>query len=172
MNSAKHRIWSGEMSHWESEGQSNDWYTPKYIFDALGCVFDLDVAAPVNGPLHVPCLAHLSERSLDAEWSGFIWMNPPFGGRNGLIPWLDKFMKHKNGIALVPDRTSAPWWQQASDYAEFVFFINGKVKFIRPDGSLGKSPSVGTTLFGIGSKAHNALHRAEANGLGRMFVRT
>jgi len=33
------------MSHWEAAGKSSEWYTPKYIFDALGCTFDLDVAA-------------------------------------------------------------------------------------------------------------------------------
>jgi hypothetical protein len=42
-------------------------------------------------------------------------MNPPFGGRNGLAPWLDKFFANGNGIALTPDRTSAPWWQDMED---------------------------------------------------------
>ncbi len=37
------------MSHWEASGESNEWYTPKYIFDALGTRFDLDVAAPHGG---------------------------------------------------------------------------------------------------------------------------
>lgn len=159
------------MSHWEADGQSNDWYTPKYIFDALGCHFDLDVAAPLSGPLHVPCDAWFFDGSLEKEWFGFVWMNPPFGGRNGLVPWLDKFCNHGNGIALVPDRTSAPWWQDMGDWAEHVFFIGGKVKFIRPDGSLGKSPSVGTTLIGMGEKAMYALESAEREGLGLRFKR-
>ena len=34
------------MGVWESPGKSDEWYTPAYIFDALGAVFDLDVAAP------------------------------------------------------------------------------------------------------------------------------
>lgn len=33
------------MSH-ERRGKSDEWYTPKYVFDALGVVFDLDVAHP------------------------------------------------------------------------------------------------------------------------------
>lgn len=33
------------MSH-EALGKSYEWYTPKYIFDALSLVFDLDVASP------------------------------------------------------------------------------------------------------------------------------
>ena len=41
-------------------------------------------------------------------WAGFVWMNAPFGARNGLEPWLAKFFAHNNGIALVPDRTRWP----------------------------------------------------------------
>jgi len=159
------------MSHWEDTGKSDDWWTPKYIFDAMDCQFDLDVAAPEQGPLHVPCKAWYHERSLELPWKGFVWMNPPFGGRNGLVPWLDKFADHGNGIALVPDRTSAPWWQDLADWAEQIFFISGKVRFIRPDGTQGKSPSVGTTLLALGGDGISALESAERAGLGSRFVR-
>jgi hypothetical protein len=37
------------MAAYEAAGESDEWYTPKYIFDALGLRFDLDVAAPVGG---------------------------------------------------------------------------------------------------------------------------
>ncbi|HEX7741394.1 MAG TPA: hypothetical protein VF442_02980 [Sphingobium sp.] len=87
------------MSHWETRGRSNDWHTPKYIFDALGCFFALDVAAPKDGPRHVPCHRWIAAGSLEREWEGMIWMNPPFGGRNGLEPWLAKFFDHGDGIA-------------------------------------------------------------------------
>lgn len=157
------------MSHWEEGGKSNDWYTPKYIFDALECVFDVDVAAPTDGPLHVPSLAHISEHSLDMEWSGFVWMNPPFGGRNGLVPWLDKFFQHGNGIALVPDRTSAPWWQSAAKRADGILFIDGKVKFLKPDGSSGDSPSTGTCLMAKGTQGIQALFNASRNRLGLLM---
>jgi len=159
------------MSHWEATGKSDEWYTPKFVFDALGCVFDVDVAAPAVGPLHVPCSAFLSANSLDHEWHGFVWMNPPFGGRNGLEPWLRKFFLHGNGIALVPDRTSAPWWHFMAVNADALLFINGKVKFIRPDGSTGDSPSNGTVLTAAGSRGVAALDRAAKNGLGICMVR-
>lgn len=148
------------MSHWEAcVGASDEWYTPKYIFDALGEGFDLDVASRYV-PLHVPLLGHyIGSNSLIADWRGFVWMNPPFGGRNSLEPWLDKFFDHGNGIALTPDRTSAPWFQKAWGCADLALFLP-KVKFIRPDGSLGKSPSNGTTLWAAGSRAAEALTRA------------
>lgn len=157
------------MSFWESTGRSDEWYTPKRIFDALGCRFDLDVAAPSGRRTHVPARAFIAADSLDASWAGFIWMNPPFGGRNGLVPWLDKFFEHRDGIALTPDRTSAPWWQSAASKADAILFVSGKVKFERPDGSVGRSPSTGTTLFAAGQQGTHALAAARRAGLGLML---
>lgn len=148
-------------------GTSDEYYTPKYVMDALACKFDLDVASPVDRT-HCSVIAKkfISEKSLDLEWNGFVWMNPPFGGRNGIIPWLDKLQKHGNGIALTPDRTSAPWWQDAAKHAELILFVAGKIKFIKPDGSTGNSPSTGTTLLAYGPTAAIALKTAEKNKLG------
>ena len=161
------------MSHWEATGQTNEWYTPKFIFDALGVQFDLDVAAPVDGPRHVPARdwLHIKRCGLSLHWgSGLVWMNPPFGGRNGLEPWLYRFFEHGNGIALTPDRTSAPWWQKAAKSADAMLLTRGKVKFERPDGSVGKSPGAGVTLWAAGDEAVSALHRA--NGvIGTTFQR-
>lgn len=157
------------MSAWEpSQGASDEWYTPRYIFDALGVRFDLDVSAPSLGPVYVPATNWLCDTrdSLKHEWFGFVWMNPPFGGRNGLVPWLDRFFDHGNGIALTPDRTSAPWWQDANRKADATLFIAGKVKFLRPDGTEGKSPGTGTTLFAAGDRALAALASAQISGLG------
>ncbi|TIX28891.1 DNA N-6-adenine-methyltransferase [Mesorhizobium sp.] len=159
------------MSHWEADGKSNDWYTPAYIFAALGCEFDLDVAHPATAKTHVPAKQFISANSLEQDWFGFIWMNPPFGARNSLSTWLDKFFAHGNGIALTPDRTSCPWWQAANRQADAVLFIDKKVKFERPDGSLGKSPSNGTTLFAAGPRAVQALIAADNAGLGSTMCR-
>ena len=39
------------MSAWEPcAGATDDWYTPKFLFDALAQSFDLDVAAPGMSP--------------------------------------------------------------------------------------------------------------------------
>lgn len=155
------------MSSWEAAGRSDEWYTPPRIFAALGCRFDLDVAHPPV-PTHVPADRVITSGSLNAEWSGFVWMNPPFGGRNALEPWLARFFDHGNGIALTPDRTSAPWWQAAAARADAVLFTRGKVRFLRPDGSEGRSPGCGTTLFAAGGRAVEAMRRAHSVGLGWM----
>ncbi|MFS0736954.1 DNA N-6-adenine-methyltransferase [Sphingomonas sp. 1P06PA] len=152
------------MSAWENQGGSDEWYTPPHVFEALGCRFDLDVAAPAQ-PTHVPADGFICAGSLDAPWRGFVWMNPPFGGRNAIVPWLDRFFAHGNGIALTPDRTSAPWFWEAWRKADAVLFTR-KIRFIRPDGTEGKSPSCGTALFASGNRGVLALRRAESAGLG------
>lgn len=153
------------MSAWEAPGATDEWYTPKSVFDALGCVFDLDAAAPAGGARYVPSKAWYNYDSLERDWFGFVWMNPPFGARNGLIPWLDKFFDHGNGIALVPDRTSAPWFWEAWRRSDAALFTR-KIRFLRPDGTEGKSPSCGTALLAVGSQGVGALHRAASAEFG------
>jgi len=157
------------MSHWEAPGQSDEWWTPKFVFDALECTFDLDVAAPPQGPLHVPARAWISSDSLACQWGGFVWMNPPFGGRNSLGAWLDRFFDHGNGIALTPDRTSAPWFHAAWRRADMVL-LTRKIRFLRPDGSEGRSPSTGSALWAIGEVGSRALRRAAKRGLGVLAI--
>lgn len=156
--------------HEQCVGATDEWYTPPHVFEALGCTFDLDVSSPgADVTPWIPALNFITRDSLSASWFGFIWMNPPFGGRNGLVPWLDKFFHHLDGIALVPDRTSAPWWQEYASYADLALFVSPKLKFIGADGNPGTSPAQGTTLLASGPKANSALRRAARCGLGQLF---
>jgi len=154
--------------HEQCVGATDEWYTPPEVFAALGCSFDQDVSSPGKHVTDwIPAFEVITAGSLEKPWRGFVWMNPPFGGRNGLVPWLQKFVAHGCGIALVPDRTSAPWWQQFDPQMQVSFFVSRKIKFI--DGRTmkpGKSPAQGTTLWGIGHQANEALLRAQAKGFG------
>ena len=198
------------MGYWDTSGQSDEWYTPPQVFDALDCRFDLDVAParygtpdgarawiaqqeslrlqryvaevaqgvispgsyePRDVPAVMPCSNFVpADRQLMGDglampWAGFVWLNPPFGGRNGIEPWLIRFFEHRNGIALTPDRTSAPWFWKAWQSADQVLFTR-KVRFLRPDGSEGVSPSNGTALFAVGDQGIRALKAAESVGFG------
>jgi len=160
------------VSAWEpNTGATDERYTPRHVFDALGVEFDMDVAAPFGGPRHVPTKRYLWRDSLESEWHGFVWMNPPFGARNGLQPWLHRFFNHADGVALTPDRTSAPWWQQAARQADAILLTAGKVKFERPDGTVGASPGSGVTLWAAGPQGVMALLNAQRAGLGCAWVR-
>jgi len=153
----------------EALGKSDEWYTPKYIFDALQAEFDLDVASP-EIKTHVPAKEFITNDSLNKVWAGFIWCNPPFGGRNGILPWAEKFVDNGNGLILTPDRTSCPWWQYLATNCEYVLFVRGKIKFEKPDGTTGNSPANGTTIFSLGGKGLAALVMAEKKGLGSLYL--
>ena len=107
----------------------------------------------------------IQANSLQAQWTGFAWMNP-FGSRNALVPWLHKFFQHRNGIALVPDRTSAPWLQYYVPLADLVLFVSPKLKFLDATGQPGRSPAQVTCLLAAGPQAIGPLQRAKAKRLG------
>lgn len=161
--------------HEQSVGATDEWYTPPEVFDALGMRFAVDVAAPdpyvvqpvLNPQTWVPADRFYTNQSLIRDWgNGPVWMNAPFGGRNGLVPWLKKFAHHSNGIALVPDRTSAPWFQEFAPMMDALLFTRGKLKFIDVNGNRGDSPAQGTCLMAIGRESVAALRRAADRHLG------
>jgi hypothetical protein len=159
--------------HEESVGRTDEWFTPPYVFEALGCRFDLDAASPGQSVTPwIPANRFLTARSLETEWRGLVWLNAPFGGRMGLVPWLAKFELHGNGVCLVPDRTSAPWWQEFVPRADLVLFIKKKIRFIGADGQEGKSPAQGTCLYSFGGRGRAALERAARHGLGTLMTPT
>jgi hypothetical protein len=157
--------------HEQCVGATDEWYTPPHVFDALGCRFDIDVAAPPDRTfVSVPADRSICWDSLTKPWYGFVWMNPPFGGRNGIVPWLERFFEHGNGIALTPDRTSAPWWQRFAPMADSILFVAPKLKFIGSDGKPGTSPAQGTCLMAAGERAIDALNMGRSKGLGLLVT--
>lgn len=163
--------------HEPSIGASDDWYTPPAIFDALGLTFDLDPCSP--GPGHwVPArkVYTKADDGLRQPWAGIVFMNPPFGGRNGHVPWMRKFLDHGNGIAIVRAYTSSAWFHQWAIRAEALLFPKGKTKFVpspelraelerKSGGKFHNAPGHGVVLLGMGSEAKAALARS---GLGWM----
>ena len=158
-------------AHELSIGQSDEWYTPPEVFLAMRMSFDMDVASPGADVAHwVPAGEHITSDSLARQWRGRIWMNPPFGGRNAYLPWAEKFVQHGHGIALAPDRTSAPWWQWFAPRVHGILFWAPKIKFIKPDGTRGEAPGTGTCLFAMGKDCVEAL--SNIHGVHGVYMRT
>lgn len=156
------------MSAYQSAGKCDEYHTPAYIADALDVVFDLDVAAPSLGPRHIRAKRYYTQLTdgLKQPWTGFVWMNPPFGNQKTKREWLARFIEHGNGIALLPDRTSAPWFQEAAPKMDAGLFVDGKIKFERSDGSIATQPGDGTVFFAMGNRAVEILKKS---GLGLLF---
>lgn len=147
------------MSEWENTiGESDEWYTPPSIFNSLNVKFDLDPCSPgLNHWVPATKVYTKIDDGLSQPWDGFVFMNPPFGGRNGHVPWLRKFIQHGNGIAIVRAYTSSQWFHEYATKVDAMLFPRGKTKFIRPDGSIGKQPGSGVVLFACGTKAELVL---------------
>ena len=98
--------------HENSVGESDDWFTPKKYFDAIGLTYDLDPAHPGLGTLHcfvtVKEVYTINDDGLNRPWHGLVFCNPPYGTRRGHVPWLQKLIAHNSGVgsfALTPRPT-------------------------------------------------------------------
>ena len=108
------------MAEWEnSVGNSDEWYTPKEIFVSLNLEFDLDPCSPgIDHWVPARKVFCKDDDGLKQKWEGLVFMNPPFGIRNGQVPWLKKFLEHANGLAIVRAYTSSAWFHDFAAKAE------------------------------------------------------
>lgn len=120
---------------------SDDWYTPPYIFDALGLEFDLDPCAPPGGVPWIPAAHHYSEvdDGLLQPWFGRVWLNPPYSDP---YPWVERLVAHDDGIALIPADTAGKNFHRWVPTADLICFVKDRVTFLQPD-----NPNVTSARF-------------------------
>ena len=137
---------------------TNDYYTPKWLFDAMALEFDLDVCAPAGGVPWIPAKRWFSELDdgLAQNWGGkLVWMNPPFSGPR---PWVDKFIANNNGIALLVVSRSK-WFAKIWAAADAVVPLPFAFKFHRPNANA-THISFQCFLFALGDPASAGLQKA------------
>lgn len=108
---------------------SDKWYTPQWVIDAVGGKFDMDPCAPSTEYYTAHTCFTEVEDGLAQEWRGCVWLNPPFSGNVGGI-WLERFLKHGNGILLAPASTETGWFQDLAMLCDLLFFPDGRIQFI------------------------------------------
>lgn len=113
---------------------SDDYYTPQWVFDRMGLTFDLDVCSPPGGVPWIPAAQRftLEDDGLAQPWVGRVWMNPPY---SNATPWLNRFVEHANGVALLP--TAKSLWLDtlwASSAAVVIGEGGGEMHFVREGG--------------------------------------
>lgn len=128
----------GENQNQGGKQRETRWLTPRHLTDPLGH-FDLDPAgAPGHSIATRTLLLENGDDGLVDEWSGRIWLNPPYGKQ--LEPFMSRLADHGNGIALVFARTETSWFQEfVWGRATSVMFLKGRVTFL--DANRVKAPA-------------------------------
>lgn len=123
-------------------------FTPKPIADAIEAAFGrvaydpcAHPSSPVNAMQQVFKAA--GQDGLTLEWSGHVvFVNPPYSGSS---LWLRKIaVEWQAGrigllLCLVNAKTDAPEYHAAMRSGASVFFFEGRIKYVKPDGT--KEPS-------------------------------
>lgn len=154
--------------HKYPSGVTTEWLTPPDILKVLGR-FDLDPCSPVKRPW--PTAArHLTikDDGLALPWKGRVWLNPPYDKTLGL--WMKKMGRHHNGIALIFARTeTSVFHDHVWNRADALFFLRGRLRFFRTDGSQSRESSGGPSV--LISYGQNNVEALRSSGLrGKLVV--
>jgi len=137
---------------------ADDYYTPKWLFEALSVEFDLDVCAPEGGVPWLPAKNHyhLEMDGLAQPWYGNVWCNPPYSKPR---PWIEKFIEHGNGMMLMPYSRSIGFglmWESA----DAIMNLPSNFKFEHRDHGT-KGVFMPVALFALGCENATALERSK-----------
>ena len=115
--------------------KNDECYTPKWVFDAMGVRFDLDVASSHSPMIVVPADRKytIDDDGLSMPWEGRVWMNPPF---SKITPWINKFLQHGNGICLVPLSSNGRWVNQLWESKASAAYLPANMAFMTRSGDL------------------------------------
>jgi hypothetical protein len=144
------------------QGQDSDErYTPRWVFEGLGLVFDLDPAAPIDGGDCVPaaCKYTRNDDGLALDWEGLVWLNPPFSESTA---WADKFRAHGHGVFLGPVGNGR-WWTDLVRDADAVWHCRD-FAFTHPTHA-GKRSSMPLAMIAYGPIAAEAVTRLARSGV-------
>lgn len=140
------------------------WLTPPNLINSLG-EFDLDPCCPNNLPWKTAKTFYSLENGQDGlllEWSGRIWLNPPY---SNWVSFIEKLKKHNNGIALIFARTETKgFFSHIWDDADSIMFLKRRVKFVKEDLSGGGSSTAPSVLIAYGKTNTKALENSNIEG--------
>jgi phage N-6-adenine-methyltransferase len=155
--------------HHNPKSQTNEWFTPPFVIDALGGweSFDLDPATAAAAPELRTARACFTraDNGLMRRWGGRVWCNPPYSN-----PEIDGFMarmaEHDRGIALIFARTETQmFFERVWERASGLLFLQGRLNFHYADGTRAKAnagaPSV---LCAYGSDDRDVLAACRLGG--------
>lgn len=154
----------------KTEKSTNTWLTPRTLLDKLGH-FDLDPCAATIRPWDCADTNYTEEdNGLTKDWFGRVWCNPPYGSE--AYPFLKKWSEYKGpGLCLLFTRTDIKAWHEyIFPTAKYIFFLKGRIKFCRPDGSQEATANAASCLIAWDNSEYHLLKELENQSLGKLTI--
>lgn len=149
-----------KKAHVANNSGNNEWYTPPKFIElarqAMGGI-DLDPATSevANRTVQAPKIFTADDDGRAQQWSGRVWMNPPYAQ-----PLMGDFAeavasKYESGeidqaCVLVNNGTETQWFQRMLGAADAVCFPKTRIKFLDPEGSPSGAPLQGQAILYMG----------------------
>jgi hypothetical protein len=149
------------MTHVSNNSGNNEWYSPPAFIESARKVMggiDTDPATSEIANIRVNAWLYYTESTdgRNKPWIGKVWMNPPYAQ-----PLIFDFCngvteRFANGeiecaIVLTNNGTDTKWFHAMMEQASAVCLVKGRIKFIAPDGTYGKTPLQGQTITYFGN---------------------
>jgi len=146
--------------HVANNSGNNEWYTPSVYIEAARKVMgsiDCDPASSeianevVKATMYYTC----DEDGTTKEWTGNIWMNPPYS-QPLITAFCDLLVKKYVGkeiqqaCVLVNNATETRFYQAMLSVCSAVCFLKGRVKFVDREGIESGAPLQGQTVLYFG----------------------
>ena len=158
-------------AHVANNSGNNEWYTPDEFIEAARHVMgriDLDPASNAIANEHVKATTYYSidDDGLTKEWSGKVWMNPPYEGKL-IVQFIEKLNAEfvagrvTEAVVLVNNATETKWFQALARHASAVCFPQSRIKFWYP-GKTEAAPLQGQAFLylGVNSRAFIAVFQS------------
>ncbi len=160
--------------HVANNSGENEWYTPPKYTEAAKRVMggiDLDPASNelANKFVGAEKFYTKEDDGLANPWFGRVWLNPPYA--QPLIAQFSEAVVEKFGrgefeqsIVLVNNATDTKWLQSMMRVCSAVCFVEGRVKFLDPDGNPG-APLQGQVALYFGDERERFLEEFAVFGV-------
>lgn len=137
------------MTHVSHNTGEQEHYTPTAIIESARLVMgsiSLDPASNdmAQGWIKAETYYTKETNGLDKAWSGNVWMNPPYA-RSLLPAFIDKLVASTSRsagvtqyVVLINNTTETEHGQKLMALSHAICFPRKRIRFIKPDGTLGK----------------------------------
>lgn len=114
---------------------TGEWNTPNWLYGQVMEFLGSEASDPCPD---LP--AELRRDAFSYEWSGNIYLNPPYGRSIG--KWINKLLSSPidEAILLLPARVDTRWFQPLFERADYLCFIKGRLHFNDLPDPLARAP--------------------------------